>query len=52
MGSDDTAKTREAQSREADAENWPSRKPYVKPELRRLGTVQELTHGNPSKGVK
>ena len=27
------------------------KKPYVKPSLRRLGTVQELTHGHPSKGA-
>ncbi len=28
-----------------------AKKPYVKPSLRRLGTVQELTHGHPSKGA-
>ncbi len=28
-----------------------AKKPYVKPTLRRLGTVQELTHGHPSKGA-
>jgi hypothetical protein len=28
------------------------RKPYVKPMLRRLGTVRELTHGHTSKGIK
>lgn len=28
-----------------------AKKPYVKPSLRRLGSVQELTHGHPSKGA-
>ncbi len=28
------------------------KKPYVKPALQRLGTVEELTHGRPSKGNK
>ncbi len=27
------------------------KKPYAKPSLRRLGSVQELTHGHPSKGA-
>jgi hypothetical protein len=44
MGSEKKAGRPQAQT----SDGLPPRKRYVKPSVRRLGSVRELTHGHPS----
>jgi hypothetical protein len=47
------AREKEATSRAGQKiESPPQKKPYTKPELRKLGTVRELTCGNTHTGIR
>jgi hypothetical protein len=48
MGRDEKAIHEQTQALEGRRE----KKPYARPQLKRLGTVRELTHGHPSQGSK